>query len=112
MLVKRLVSSFVSSSGFSSSAGPRILKAGEILRLTRTFSELDVLEYAKVSHDSNPLHFDSKCAQNAGFEAQLVHGMLVAALFPRIISSHFVSPLFLFKRWFVDLFTEKTMAFI
>ncbi|KAL6341185.1 hypothetical protein AAG906_032301 [Vitis piasezkii] len=89
MLIKRLVSSFVPSSGFSSSGGPRILKTGDILRQTRTFSELDVLEYAKVSYDSNPLHFDSKCAQNAGFEAQIVHGMLVAALFPRIISSHF-----------------------
>lgn len=91
MLVKSLVSSFVASSGFSSSAVRRILKTGDILRQTRTFSELDVLEYAKVSQDLNPLHFDSKCAKDAGFEAQLVHGMLVANLFPRIISSHFVS---------------------
>lgn len=91
MLVKRLVSSFIPTSGFSSSAGSQVLKTGDILRQIRTFSESDVLEYAKVSHDSNPVHFDFKCAQNAGFEAQLVHGMLVAALFPRIISSHFVS---------------------
>uniref|UniRef100_A0A803MV58 Uncharacterized protein n=1 Tax=Chenopodium quinoa TaxID=63459 RepID=A0A803MV58_CHEQI len=37
----------------------------------------------------NPLHFDTECAQIAGFQDRLVHGMLVASLFPRIISSHF-----------------------
>ncbi|WCJ41066.1 (R)-specific enoyl-CoA hydratase [Euphorbia peplus] len=37
----------------------------------------------------NPLHFDSEFARNAGFNDRIVHGMLVAALFPRIIASHF-----------------------
>ncbi|KAB1202589.1 (R)-specific enoyl-CoA hydratase [Morella rubra] len=73
---------------FSSSA-LNVLKAGDVMRQTRVFSEEDVFEFSKVSHDSNPLHFDSKVARNAGFEERLVHGMLVAALFPRIISFHF-----------------------
>jgi len=73
---------------FSSSA-LNILKTGDILRQRRVFTNEDVLEYSKVTHDSNPLHFDSELARNAGFEDRLVHGMLVAALFPRIISSHF-----------------------
>lgn len=55
------------------------------------FSIEDVTAYSKVSHDSNPLHFDSESAKNAGFEDRVVHGMLVAALFPQIIASHFVS---------------------
>ncbi|KAA8550431.1 hypothetical protein F0562_002115 [Nyssa sinensis] len=80
---------FFPSLRFSSSLAPHILKTGDILRQTRIFSSLDTLEYSKLSHDSNPLHFDTKCAQNAGFEDRVVHGMLVAALFPRIISSHF-----------------------
>jgi hydroxyacyl-ACP dehydratase HTD2-like protein with hotdog domain len=75
---------------FSSSA-LNILKTGDILRQRRVFTNEDVLQYSKVTHDSNPLHFDSELARNAGFEDRLVHGMLVAALFPRIISSHFVS---------------------
>lgn len=79
---------------FSSSA-LNVLKAGDVLRQTRVFSEEDVSEFSKVSYDSNPLHFDSKVARNAGFEDKLVHGMLVAALFPRIISFHFVSRTFL-----------------
>ncbi|KAF5727437.1 putative oxidoreductase [Tripterygium wilfordii] len=73
---------------FSSSA-PNVLKIGDVLSETRVFTTQDVVDYAKVSHDSNPLHFDSEVAQNAGFEDRLVHGMLVASLFPRIISSYF-----------------------
>lgn len=82
---------------FSSSLAPcsSVLKVGDILKETRVFSDKDVLEYSKVSGDSNPLHFDSESARAAGFQDRLVHGLLVASLFPRIISSHFVShPIF------------------
>lgn len=76
---------------FSSSLAPcsSVLKVGDILKETRVFSDKDVLEYSKVSGDSNPLHFDSESARAAGFQDRLVHGLLVASLFPRIISSHF-----------------------
>lgn len=68
-----------------------MLKIGDILKQTRTFTNEDVLEYSKVSRDSNPVHFDSESAREAGFEDRLVHGMLVASMFPWIISSYFVS---------------------
>ena len=90
MLTKRIVSSFYSSLRFSSLSAS-LIKTGDILKQARIFSSSDVLEYSKLSHDSNPLHFDIECAQNAGFEDRLVPGMLVASLFPRIIASHFVS---------------------
>ena len=87
-----LVSSYISSSlkCFSSSTS-NVLKVGDILSHTRIFTSEDVLEYSKVSHDSNPLHFDSALARRAGFDDRLVHGMLVASMFPHVISSHFVS---------------------
>ncbi|KAF3453989.1 hypothetical protein FNV43_RR04432 [Rhamnella rubrinervis] len=89
MLVRNLLSiNFHCLRGFSSSA-PSLLKVGDVLKQTRRFSDKDVLEYSKVTYDSNPMHFDSESAQNAGFKDRLVHGMLVAALFPRILSSHF-----------------------
>ncbi|KAK7276598.1 hypothetical protein RIF29_17741 [Crotalaria pallida] len=72
-----------------SSATPHVLKPGDILRETRVFTEEDVLHYSKVSHDYNPLHTDAAAARGVGFEGPLVHGMLVASLFPHIISSHF-----------------------
>ncbi|KAM7279899.1 hypothetical protein ACFE04_007033 [Oxalis oulophora] len=86
ILLMRNVSSLRS---FTSSAPLRALTTGDVLREKRVFSSEDIIQYANVSCDANPLHFDSECARNAGFEDRLVHGMLVAGLFPRIISSHF-----------------------
>lgn len=91
MFIRSLLSVNVLPLRCFSSSALNILKTGDILRERRVFTNEDVLEYSKVTHDSNPLHFDSELARNAGFEGRLVHGMLVAALFPRIISSHFVS---------------------
>ena len=88
---KRLLSSLISFSKFSSNSEADTFKIRDILRQARVFTNADVVEYSKVSYDSNPLHFDTQCAQNAGFPDRIVHGMLVASLFPRIISSHFVS---------------------
>ncbi|KAI9079541.1 hypothetical protein K1719_038513 [Acacia pycnantha] len=89
MLARRLLSSRLQSLRPFSSETPRVLKPGDVLRQTRIFTDEDVLQYSKVSHDSNPLHFDSEAARTVGFEGRLVHGMLVASLFPHIISSHF-----------------------
>ncbi|KAJ9178167.1 hypothetical protein P3X46_010076 [Hevea brasiliensis] len=89
MFIKSLLSRTVPYARCFSWTAPSVLQTGDILRQTRVFSNEDVIEYSKVSHDSNPLHFDAESARNAGFEDRVVHGMLVAALFPRIIASHF-----------------------
>lgn len=86
VLVSRCLSSVTSST----------LKVGDVLREARVYSSEDVKSYAEVSHDWNPLHFDQELARKAGFENRLVHGMLVSSMFPRIISSHFVSSLVYF----------------
>ena len=90
MLINSLVSGEIQRQRCFSTAG--VLKPGDVLRQTRIFTDEHVLRYSEVSQDSNPLHFDSEAARNVGFEGPLVHGMLVASLFPRIISSHLVSP--------------------
>ncbi|EEF36020.1 oxidoreductase, putative [Ricinus communis] len=89
MFVKSLVSRTVPYARRFSWTAPTVLKTGDVIRQTRVFSNQDVTEYSKVSNDLNPLHFDDEFARNAGFEDRIVHGMLVAALFPRIIASHF-----------------------
>lgn len=82
---------FLCSRFNSSLPSSSVLEVGDVLKKTRVFSDKDVFEYSKVSGDSNPIHFDSESAKAAGFQDRLVHGLLVASLFPRIISSHFVS---------------------
>ncbi|CAJ1971191.1 unnamed protein product [Sphenostylis stenocarpa] len=75
--------------GFTCATAQEVLKPGVVLRKARAFTEEDVLQYSKVSFDSNPLHSESAAAKDVGFEGPLVHGMLVASLFPHIISTHF-----------------------
>ncbi|VAH21461.1 unnamed protein product [Triticum turgidum subsp. durum] len=68
------------------------LKAGDALRSRRRrFTEDDVAAYAGVSGDRNPVHLDDVFARGAGgFQrGRVVHGMLVASLFPALIASHF-----------------------
>ncbi|KAL8151052.1 hypothetical protein V2J09_020860 [Rumex salicifolius] len=89
MLSKHMLSHLLLTMRLSSSAEIQSLKPGSILRQTRIFTKADVIEYSKVSHDYNPVHLDPECARNAGFEDCIVHGMLVASLFPRIIASQF-----------------------
>ncbi|XP_021854100.1 3-hydroxyacyl-[acyl-carrier-protein] dehydratase FERN, mitochondrial [Spinacia oleracea] len=88
MLSNRLASSFFSSYKYSSEVKSTV-KIGDVLQQRKIFTDEDVVAYSKVSDDINPLHFDTECAHIAGFQDRLVHGMLVASLFPRIISSHF-----------------------
>uniref|UniRef100_A0A452ZRL4 MaoC-like domain-containing protein n=1 Tax=Aegilops tauschii subsp. strangulata TaxID=200361 RepID=A0A452ZRL4_AEGTS len=68
------------------------LKVGDALRpRRRRFTEEDVAAYAGVSGDRNPVHLDDAFARGTGgFQrGRVVHGMLVASLFPALIASHF-----------------------
>ncbi|RWW56758.1 hypothetical protein BHE74_00036516 [Ensete ventricosum] len=89
------LASFCSPFSSASAEGTaRLLRVGHVLRESRRFSESDVVRYSEVSGDRNPVHLDDAFARTvAGFDGgRVVHGMLVASLFPSIISSHFVRP--------------------
>lgn len=57
--------------------------------------EDDAAAYAAVSGDRNPVHIDDVVAREmGGFQrGRVVHGMLVASLFPSIIAARFVRTL-------------------
>ncbi|CAH9091562.1 unnamed protein product [Cuscuta epithymum] len=90
MLVRRASWSYVSSSrSFSSFKSTNFLKCGDVLKQAQVFTDEDVLAYSRMSHDTNPLHFDPEWAKAAGFKDRVVPGMLIASLFPRTIASNF-----------------------
>lgn len=49
----------------------------------------DLVRYAEASGDRNPLHTDPAFARAAGFEAPVVHGMLVMAALGRLLTQTF-----------------------
>ncbi|KAG2392569.1 hypothetical protein C9374_011294 [Naegleria lovaniensis] len=57
------------------------IKIGEKASMKRRFSAQDVSDFAKLSGDFNPLHFDSDFAKQHGlFKDRIVHGVLVSSL--------------------------------
>ena len=53
------------------------------------FSELQIIKFAEVSGDFNPIHFDDKAAEKLGFKRKIVHGFLSSSVFSRIIGMDF-----------------------
>lgn len=53
---------------------------GEQAEITKTVSEKNLIMFAKVVKDYNPLHFNSDFADKTSFKGRIVHGMLEAKL--------------------------------
>lgn len=60
------------------------LKAGDTFSVSRTFSEQDVIQFADISRDYNPVHFDDRFAKAKNFHGRICHGLLIAALVTEI----------------------------
>ena len=67
-------------------------KVGDSTSLTKTFNENDVLTFAEISGDQNPIHIDPKFAASSQFERQIVHGMLTAGLISAILGVQLPGP--------------------
>jgi len=55
------------------------LSVGMSAEYVRTVSEADIIAFAKVSGDNNPVHLDAAFAAKTMFKGQIAHGMLSAA---------------------------------
>jgi 3-hydroxybutyryl-CoA dehydratase len=56
------------------------LQVGDSFRTSRTFTDDDVIRFAKISRDYNPIHFDARFAKARNLPAPICHGLLVASL--------------------------------
>jgi len=63
------------------------LVIGEKAFIIKKFSKDDVLEYLKLSGDSNPIHFDDEYALNTPFKSCIVPGIMVGSLFGGLLGS-------------------------
>lgn len=60
------------------------LRVGDSFRTSRTFSDEDVIRFAKISRDYNPVHFDKRFAEARNLRAPICHGLLSASLVTEI----------------------------
>ena len=60
------------------------IKVGDTFSISRTFTEHDVLEFADISRDYNPVHFDKRFTNVKKLDGRICHGLLVASLITEI----------------------------
>ena len=63
------------------------LKIGSMAKINRSFTEDDVRNFASISTDTNPIHFDAEFAESTIFGQRIVHGSLVASLFSALLAN-------------------------
>jgi 3-hydroxybutyryl-CoA dehydratase len=56
------------------------LEIGQTAEFTKTISNDDVMRFAEITGDFNPVHVDEAAAANSPFGGRVVHGMLTAGL--------------------------------
>lgn len=53
------------------------------------FSQADVIDFARVTGDNNPLHLDADYAATTPFKRPIIHGMLSASVFTKVLGTEF-----------------------
>jgi acyl dehydratase len=57
---------------------------GDSFTTTRTFSEADMIAFAGITRDYNPVHFDERFSALKEFNGRICHGLLVAGMLTEI----------------------------
>jgi acyl dehydratase len=59
-------------------------KIGDSFTVRRTFTEADMLAFADVTRDYNPIHFEERFAAVKQFKGRICHGLLVAGMLTEV----------------------------
>jgi len=59
----------------------------ETASIDKTFTEQDLLRFADLSNDFNPLHLDHAYAKKSIFKQNIVHGMLTSSLISGLLGT-------------------------
>ena len=66
-----------------------MLQIGDTYIHEFSFSQEDVIAFAKVTGDNNPVHLDSAYASTTMFKIPIMHGMLGASIFSKVFGTLF-----------------------
>jgi 3-hydroxybutyryl-CoA dehydratase len=68
------------------------LAPGMTAVFSKTITEADLLMFAGVSGDTNPIHLDQDFASRTMFEGRIAHGMLTASLVSTVLGTRLPGP--------------------
>lgn len=66
-----------------------MVKLGDSYEEMISFTQEDIIKFAEVSGDDNPLHIDEEYAKTTIFGGTIVHGMLAASVFSKIFGTKY-----------------------
>jgi acyl dehydratase len=66
-----------------------MINIGDTFEHHFSFSQEDVVLFAKVTGDNNPVHLDEEYAANTIFKRPIIHGMLGATVFSKVFGTMF-----------------------
>jgi 3-hydroxybutyryl-CoA dehydratase len=68
------------------------LEPGMSATYAKTVTEADVVLFAGISGDSNPVHIDNEFAQSTMFKGRIAHGMLTASFISTVLGTRLPGP--------------------
>lgn len=69
-----------------------MFKAGDTAEMSKTVTEEDIVLFAKVTGDYNPVHVSEEFAKKTRFGGRIAHGMLSAGLISAVIGMKLPGP--------------------
>jgi acyl dehydratase len=66
-----------------------MISLNTVYRHKFSFSQNDVILFAQVSGDNNPLHLDADFAATTAFKRPIIHGALASSIFSKIMGTEF-----------------------
>ncbi len=68
------------------------IKIGQSAEYVRTITEQDIVNFAEVSGDHNPVHLDEEFAKGTIFKGRIAHGMLSASFISTVLAKELPGP--------------------
>jgi len=68
------------------------LSVGMSDMVTKTVTEADIVGFADISGDTNPVHLDADYAESTRFKERIAHGMLSASLISAVLGTRLPGP--------------------
>lgn len=68
------------------------IQIGDTDSFTKTISEYDIVQFARLTGDFNPVHLDSDFAKQTPFKERIAHGILSGSIISTVIGTRLPGP--------------------